>query len=74
LVNSINIPFFITLFRSALEKHDEQYWQGGHNFFLHKLHTGILKSPLRMEAKNSSNSRQLLRIMTVAEVPAAARL
>jgi hypothetical protein len=41
---------------------------------LHKLHTGILKCPLRMEAKNSSNSRQLLRIMTVAEVPAAARL
>jgi hypothetical protein len=73
-VNSRRVPSFLTLLSSALEKHDLQYGDGGHTFFLHEVQVGILKSPTRMDAKNSSNKHQLLRMRTVADVPAAARL
>ena len=68
------MAFLVPLFRFAFEKHDEQNWHGGHNFFLHELQTGIVNSPFRIDVKNSSNRHQMLRIITVADVPAAARL
>ena len=74
LVNSRTVPSFTTLLSSVLQKHDLQYRDGGHAFWLHDVQIGILKSPRRIHAKNSSKSRQLLRITTVEDVPPAARL
>ena len=73
-VNSRSVPSFIVLLSSVLQKHDLQCRDGGHTFFLHDVQIGILNSPLRINAKNSSKLGQLLRITTLEDVPAAARL
>src|SRR5919202_5447686 len=73
-VYSRSVPSFITFLSSVLQKHNLQYRDGGHTLFLHDVQTGILKSPLRINAKNSSKRGQLLRITTVEDVPAAATL
>ena len=49
-VNSSRVPFFTTLLSCSLDRHDGQYWDGGHTFFLHEMQIGILNSPLRMDA------------------------